>query len=294
MADFKRYYLMKWLKRVLCLVLAGIFSLTACDFALPQEFTKVQDRPDEDELFNEAVDAFFEAVDHREAEAIKEMFSPNAQQEDAQLEKRIEQLLAFYPGPTERCERDGAKQGSYSTDYGKRRSEVSDWFAVVCNGTNYYCDFSLVYECDEDADEIGIRYITIASEKAICAENFKFPEESGMHIFEDASGDYQTARIGGYPRVYIPSEQNMTEEDILTFLEEDTTFEALKEAFGEPNAELVPYASYAYELADEEGEKRYADIYVDNRQDGWPITKVTIVNDVSNIAISTLWGNPDR
>ena len=62
----------------------------------------------------------------------------------------------------------------------------------------------------------------------------------------------------------------------------------------EPNAELVPYASYTYELADAEGEKRYADIHVDNRQDGWLITKVTIVNDVSNIAISTLWENPDR
>lgn len=218
----------------------------------------------------------------------------NAQEEDDQLAESIGQLLAFYPGPTERCERDGAKQGSYSTDYGKQQSEVSDWFAVVCNGTNYYCDFSLVYECDEDADEIGVRYITIASEKAICDENFKFPEEAGMHIFEDASGDYLTARIGGYPRIYIPSERNMTEEDILAFLEEDTTFEALKGAFGEPNAELVPYTSYAYELADAEGEKRYADIHVDNRQDGWLITKVTIVNDVSNIAISMLWENPDR
>ena len=43
----------------------------------------------------------------------------NAQEEDDQLAESIGQLLAFYPGPTERCERDGAKQGSYSTDYGK-------------------------------------------------------------------------------------------------------------------------------------------------------------------------------
>lgn len=290
----KKKTLILYRVRLIMLGLIIPFILAACDFTLLQELTKAQDKVDEDELFNEAVDAFFAAVDSRDAEAIKEMFSPNAQDEDTQLEEMIEQLLAFYPGPTERCERDEAKQGSYSTDYGKRRSEVSDWFAVVCSGTNYYCDFSLVYECDADADEIGVRYITIASEKAICDEDFKFPEESGLHIFEDAPGDYLTARIGGYPRIYIPSERNLTEEDILTFLEEETTFEALKEAFGEPNAELVPYASYVYELADAEGEKRYADIHVDNRQDGWLITKVTIVNDVSNIAISTLWENPDR
>ena len=99
-------------KRLICLMLVGVFSLIACSLPFPQELTKAQDKVDEDELFNEAVDSFFAAVDNRDAEAIKEMFSLNAKKEDTQLTESIEQLLAFYPGPTERCERTQCGTGA--------------------------------------------------------------------------------------------------------------------------------------------------------------------------------------
>ncbi len=52
-----------------------------------------------------------------------------------------------------------------------------DWFAVVCGGENYYCDFLMVFENDMDETEIGVWSIDLVSEKVKCAEDFQFAGE---------------------------------------------------------------------------------------------------------------------
>ena len=65
-------------------------------------------------------------------------------------------------------------------------------------------------------------------------------------------------------------------------------FMDFKDQFGEPNVVEVEYCSYAYELPDENGEKRYASFLVDNKDD-WKILKIRIVDDVEYVSLETLW-----
>lgn len=240
----------------------------------------------EDRMFNAAVDAFFEAVDAKNAQAVKELFSPRAQAEAENLDEEIEKLFAFYTGSTEKCERDGVGATWGSNDHGSHVRSGSDWFAVVCDGANYYCDFTMVFENDKNKEEVGVWSISLVSEKVKCAEDFSFSAEAGLHAEADAPGDYQTRRIGGYPKVYVPIERELSLNDMLDFLEKETDFDAFRQNFGEPNAVTCTYLGYAYELPDEDGEKRYLELYVSNEQ---KITKAMLVNDVDIAYLELLW-----
>lgn len=250
-------------------------------------------------VFEEAVDAFFQAVDTRDKAAIKKLFSPYARKEDSDLEEEIEELLDFYPGPTQTCERDGSMAASSgSNDHGVRSLKYDQWFAVICNGITYYCDFSFVCRNDADEDYIGIQSVSLVSEKVVCSDEFRFSSEPGLHVVKDAPGDYETRRIGGYPKVYVPMDRRLTEEIILDFLEKDTSFKQFRETYGEPNSETSTYTCYAYELEEEEGEKRYAVLSVYNlTEDGTAseayekgsITRVVIENDLSMAYLYVLW-----
>ena len=95
---------------------------------------------DEPEIYERAVDDFFAAVDAGDKEKILAQFAPNVRKNDKDLEEKLDELLAFYPGPTDRCERNGnALEGEYAHEYGDERYSAKDWFAVVSGGTTYYC-----------------------------------------------------------------------------------------------------------------------------------------------------------
>lgn len=239
-----------------------------------------------DRMFNAAVDAFFDAVDAKDSQAVKDLFSVRALENAENLDEEIEKLFAFYSGPTEKCERDGVGSEKGSNDHGMHIRSGSDWFAVVCDGANYYCHFTMVFENDMDREEIGVHSISVVSEKVICAEDFKFSAEAGLHAEADAPGDYQTRRIGCYPYVFVPIDRQLNKEEMLAFLEKETDFEVFRQTFGEPNAVTCEYLAYAYELPDENGEKRYMEFYVSKEQ---KITKAMLLNDVDIAYLELLW-----
>lgn len=239
-----------------------------------------------DRVFNAAVDAFLTAVDARDKEAVKALFSPRALEQAEDIDGEIEKLFAFYSGPTQKCERDGVASESGSSDHGKRIRRGSDWFAVVCDGANYYCDFSMVFQNDFDRDEEGVWSIHFVSEKVICAEDFKFHADPGLHAESEAPGDYQTRRIKHYPEVFVPIERELDREKIRAFLERETDFDLFRDAFGEPNAETSRNSRYAYELPDEAGEKRYLILYVTDER---KIRMACIVNEVDIKYLEILW-----
>lgn len=239
-----------------------------------------------DRVFNAAVDAFLAAVDARDKDAVKALFSPRALEQAEDLDGEIEKLFAFYPGPTQKCERDGVGPESGSSDHGKRIRRGSDWFAVVCDGANYYCDFSMVFQNDMDGDEVGVWSIHFVSEKVICAEDFQFSADPGLHAQSEAPGDYQTRRIRHYPEVFVPIERELDREEIRSFLEKETDFDMFRDTFGEPNAETSKNSRYAYELPDEAGEKRYLILYVTDER---KVRLACIVNDVDINQLETLW-----
>ncbi|MDE6363489.1 MAG: DUF5104 domain-containing protein [Lachnospiraceae bacterium] len=279
--------------KFLSILLASVLLLSGCAREIVQtqagevESAEKKFYPlKKDRVFNAAVDAFFEAVDARDADAIKALFSPNALEQAEDIDEEIEKLFAFYPGPTQRCERDGVGPESGSSDHGKRIRRGSDWFAVVCDGANYYCDFSMVFQNDMDRNEEGVWSIDLVSEKVICAEDFKFSTKPGLHAESEAPGAYQTRRIKHYPEVFVPIERELDREEIRAFLEKETDFGVFQDTFGESNAETIRNGAYAYELPDEEGEKRYLILYV---TDEGKIRLAYIVNETDIKPLETLW-----
>lgn len=282
---------MKWKNKiVLSILLATLLCLSGCAAQTVQTQAGNIEKKfypfKKDRVFNAAVDAFLAAVDARDKDAVKALFSPRALEQAEDLDGEIEKLFAFYPGPTQKCERDGVGAESGSSDHGKRIRRGSDWFAVVCDGANYYCDFSMVFQNDMNGDEVGVWSIHFVSEKVICAEDFQFSADPGLHAQSEAPGDYQTRRIRHYPEVFVPIERELDREEIRAFLEKETDFGVFQDTFGESNAETIRNAAYAYELPDEEGEKRYLILYV---TDEGKISLVYIVNETDIKPLETLW-----
>lgn len=247
----------------------------------------------EAKIYNEAVDDFFEALDQRDGERILEMFAPNVRKETPDLAEKVEELLEAYPGPTDICKRDGSMvSGSYSNDHGIHTSEVTDGFPVVSGSRYYWCDLTLMYENDEDADEIGIQKIRLCSPEYRCEESYNPPDRSGMmdksvgidqsplQVKIECDVDYEVRFVGGYPKKFTPVDRDMTVEQAEEFLKRDYRYSKFLEKFGPPNVESTSGVACSYELRKEENEPRYLDLIYDDEKD--QILSASVVNGLDD------------
>lgn len=215
--------------------------------------------------YNEAVDAFFAALDAGDSDAIRGLFSKNVQETDADLDQQIETLTALYSGPTDINRRDGKSlSGSYSNHYGDHTSTVYSTFPVVSNDIFYWCYFELTYENDEDEDNIGITKLLFFSADERCRFQYdgdwKIPDESGLIVYPDDSLDCEVRCVSGYPYKFTPSETPLKEDEVKSFLDTNTSFSAFVERFGEPNAVHI---YHIYELPPVDDSPRYLQVSVD-------------------------------
>lgn len=200
----------------------------------------------ETKIYNKAVDDFFAAVDKKDTKAIKKLFLKSIQ-EDENFQSDIEDFLEFYHGPTDKCERDGRHvNGRYGSEFGVNTAAIGSNFAVISNDTTYYCSFSIVYENEENPDEVGIDGVDLVTEKVRCSDDFKWNSDPGIHIIEDCDGDYETRRIGGFPYQYTSIDRTITEKEVKDFVKKSKSYNEFKEEFGEPNADDI---AHIYELA---------------------------------------------
>lgn len=284
-------------KHIWSKLIAGILMLTiglTCTGCVDYEWVRdllqaakqeTMDEPHEsyeEKTYNTAVDEFFAAVDAGDKDAIKGMFSKHVQAEVPDLDEKIDELLAFYTGPTDRCGRNGGLvHGKYSSDRGVHTSSVDTVFPVLSNGTYYWCRFELMYENDEDEDQIGITSVIFFSDDDYLDLRYdeddsrKVPEDIGLHIYNECSLDCEIQSIEGYPEQYTAIERDLDEEDIREFLEKSHSYGDMVEEFGEPNAHSYSY--HYYELPEEEGKPRYLGVSLQEDED--EIRSVWICDD---------------
>lgn len=259
---------------ILCLTCTGCVDYELIHNLLQAAKHEATDEPYvsyEEKTYNAAVDEFFAAVDAGDKAAIKEMFSEYVQEEVPDLDEKIDELLEFYPGPTDGCGRDGGSvHGRYSNDYGVHTSSVDDMFPVLSNGTYYWCRFELMYENDEDEDQIGITSVIFFSDDDYCDLRYdedhsrKIPEDIGLHVYNECSLDCEIRSIGGYPYQYTSVDRVLDEEEVKKFLQESNCYTDFVDHFGEPNAINI---FYCYELPDEDGQPRYLELGVYEEKD---------------------------
>lgn len=237
------------------------------------------------------IDEFFAAVDARDAEAVKAMFSPNVQAADAGLEEDIQRLFALYPGPTEDCEMKTPVGASKHIGWGENMTRVHNMVPVVCQGVSYYCSFSYTTKDEADEGNVGVTRVVFVTEKVQANDDFRreLEIEDGLTVVDDCPGDYETRRIGDTPYIFIPMEREIAREDLTAFLEAEDRWDAFLERFGPPNAEYWHGLSAYYELAPEDGQARYAHIYTKDRDGAERVDRVYLYDDWEYQPIDTIW-----
>lgn len=234
----------------------------------------------DDVMYNERVDEFFAAADADDAQAMYNLFAESVKAENSDLMSEIEVFLEEYPHNPDTNERDGAS-GAVSTSWkdGNKSNTIQSGFVITKDGENYYCHLDYTNIDEINPEEVGIKYVSMKSEKVYCDEEFSFPNESGIYIQLESSETYDTRRIGGYPEIFTEYDRSITEQQVKNFIEKNKSFSKFKEHFGDPNADDT-YLVCVYELETVAGEPRYAELFYDLSAD--EITIVRIVDDVGD------------
>lgn len=294
-------------KKILNICMAVLLAALCC-FHTGCGFNKYLLISSEEKIYNQTVDDFFQALDARDKEALKELFAPSVRKKDKTLDENIDKLLECYSGPTDICKRDGGMvAGSYSNDHGKGSAEVDSGFPVVSNGKYYWCYFTLMYKNDWDKDEIGIKEVRLATIEYECEARYAYDaesragmmdkggddsDESALLVLTECSVDYEARFVGGYPKKFMPIDRELSQAQVEEFFQTSYSYSEFVKEFGQPN---VPGEftddSCAYELSDEGDEPRYLHLILDN--DGDTIFSAWVVNDLDVKGISKVWSIKD-
>ena len=136
---------------------------------------------EEQEAADQTVQELFKALEAGDEKAIRELFSPYARENAADLDEKIRELIAYYPGAN-----GGYTGNSVSTESkrGKQYLHVLDITLTVTNdGQEYQINICLQMKNDFEPSKKGVHSIEIIREEEK-SENFKWKEK------EDAPGVY--------------------------------------------------------------------------------------------------------
>lgn len=131
---------MKKIKAIaLILIVALLLALSACG-----SFKRVT----EDKIYQENINNFFAALDDRDTDAIKSLFSSAVIQNDTDLDEQISKLISIYPSAETEIIFDGLLSGAYESRDSKHKSVAYTTFPVICDNQYFWVYFELVYEDD--------------------------------------------------------------------------------------------------------------------------------------------------
>lgn len=136
---------------------------------------------EEQEAADQTVHKLFDALEAGDEAAIRNLFSPYALENAVDLEGKIQELIAYYPGA------DGGYTGASITtednDYGKKQHVLDIILTVTDKGQEYQIDICLQMRNDFDPSMEGVHLIEIIREEEKTAD-FIWKEK------EDAPGVY--------------------------------------------------------------------------------------------------------
>ena len=169
---------------VLLLSVAAVISVTGCEKINREEMFAPR-RSEEDRKSDEMMQSIMDALDAEDADALKALFSPYAQEEISDLDEKIEELIEYYPGSEGGFEGDCILKRS--SDYGVITLMLNgDYEVTYGDGQQYEVDFVTYPQNDEEPEKIGLYLIEVMTEEAK-PEGFKWrneTDEPGIYIME--------------------------------------------------------------------------------------------------------------
>lgn len=174
--------MIKRLRKVVLIISYCILigSMTGCHFSSREDYLARSNRSDNEQA-EETRQSIIDVLEAQDAEGLKALFSKYALENVEDLDEKIEELIAFYPG----C--NGGFDGMYdtheSTNYGVQTKVLNGTYTVINNDQKYSLNFTIQLRNDEEPEKIGLHLIEVMTEEAM-PEGFKCKDE------EDAPGIY--------------------------------------------------------------------------------------------------------
>ena len=244
-------------RRLLALMLLSCMLLTGCYSRMASMISHSKRSED---ACSQLLTRFTTALEARDAAALKALFSPKVQT-SCDLDTPIRELLALTEGRTLRAEWDGLNSSGETSSREENSERASFRIDLYIDGTPYFVHLEQIYRHQEEPDVIGATRIALYSDYLYISESFTSPAGDGLFVHAYTGADYQTRRINNYPHIWTEIERTIPEAELCAVLRANPTLAAVQQAFGEPNAHDV---GYVYQLADENGEARYANLYFNN------------------------------
>ena len=263
---------MKKIKALSLLIFSVILSLSLNSCG---SFKRVA----EDKIYQENINSFFSALDNRDADAIKSLFSSSVIQSDTDFDEQISKLFSIYPNAKTEIRFDGLISGDYASQDDKHKSVAYTTFPIICDNQYFWVYFELVYEDDFCEENVGLSSVFLYTADEYCAlfhnDSEKLPDEFGLLVFSDLKLEKEIRPIEGNPYEFTPVERIINVSDVEDFLGKNKSFAEFTEAFGQPNAKGLLWTHY-YKITDNDGPTQYFEIGV---PDGENIEYANIVGE---------------
>ena len=131
-----------------------------------------------------ATQTLFWALENKDAETIRNMFSPYAQEHAVNLDADIQRLIAYYPGAD--GEYEGAACTFESNRYGVKEYSMDILLSVNDEGMEYRYSICLYLRNDTDTSKEGVHLIEAIREEEMSSDFFwKEPDDPpGIYVWE--------------------------------------------------------------------------------------------------------------
>jgi len=128
-----------------------------------------------------------EALDARDTEAFKKMFSSSALEAAEELDQQITDLFEFYQG--EMVSYKGDASSSTSTNYGVETKEFIGHYTLITDEQTYRLQYDHKPIDDEHPEEIGLRKLEIVPESTYEYEGVRRESFNWLH-YDNGPGVY--------------------------------------------------------------------------------------------------------
>ena len=243
-------------------IAALLLALALCLAGCAPGGGRVLDVSGERKALGEAVDGLFAALDARDGEGVRALFSPDILERDPDLPEQIEKLMAVYPGPTTWY--DWEDDGGYKERVGGSYTNTANCtIHAFSGGEDYWCWLGLMYQ-NSDPEKVGVTRIRFFIAEEFCGahyDDWDIPPTDGLDVYAERTLDCQVRAIEGRAYKYTPPQAPLDLDEVEAFLAGgEKTYDDFVERFGEPCAVNI---WYFYELPPEDGAPRYLRMNVD-------------------------------
>ncbi len=150
------------MKKVIIWILTTVFALGIGGCGNPRNRGMSAWFNSEEKMADARLEAIVQALESKDKEALKEMFSEKASEESEKLGTEIDGIMDFYKGDMK--EYKGNNSSSSEFHYGKGKTEIDGHYRVETTEAVYHIRFIDQVIQDEKSEEVGLYMIEIIPE----------------------------------------------------------------------------------------------------------------------------------